>query len=908
MPLAAGTRLGPYEVLGKLGEGGMGAVYRARDTRLDRTVAIKVLLAHVAADQELRDRFDREARAVSALNHPHICALYDVGQATPNPGEESAAAVDFLVMEFVEGETLAGRLARGALPISEVLTVGAEIAQALEAAHRRGIIHRDLKPGNVMLTKSGVKLLDFGLAKVTGVGPGSSHPAAATAFAAQPMTAKGTILGTLQYMAPEQLHGQEADPRADIFALGAILYEMVTGKRAFDGATSATVISAIVEREPAPLSSVQPMAPPALGRLIRACLAKDPGDRLQNAHDVLLQLRWIAEGGSDAGIAAPVAARRRFHVRAATIAAAIFGLSTVVLGAMLLLRGTPPAEPLRFTVASPEGTAFAPFGTAAGGFGHQFALSPDGTRIVFVAASAGQEARLWVRRFDQVEATPLAGTEGATNPFWSPDSDSIGYGVRNSRLHRIDAGGGPSIEICRVPGFWSASWGPDHTILVATGARQGLMRVADSGGTLTPVTSLDTAARDIFHAQPEFLPDGRFLYSVNSYGNAERTGVYLSGLDGSGNTRILPGVFSPVAYLPSGHLLFVFAGVLMSVDFDLARGVVTGEPVAVTPDTGGEPRRLMFSVSRDGRLAFASAPEPRSQLVWYDRSGTRGQPLGPAARGVRDPEISPDGLSVALSYVDVETSLQNIWIADLQRGVFSRLTTGWAISPLWSPDSTRLAFAAVPTGTLDVVVQTIGGKDASIGGTDAEEALVTSPDWNLPAAWTKDGFLVYDALSPATGWDIHATAIGAAERKSIPIVTTPFHSWASQVSPDSRWIAYVSDETTPPDVYVRPFPGGAGQVRITTGGGRWPRWSRDGRELYYIGVDDTLTAVGLEVRDGRLVVRGTTPRFKVRTMEAAIWHAPYDVAADGRFLVNTALVDVTASPIIVVVNWKPGRP
>jgi Tol biopolymer transport system component len=715
----------------------MGAVYRARDTRLDRTVAIKVLLAHAAADQEFRERFDREARAVSALNHPHICALYDVGQAKPSPGDETAAAVDFLVMELVEGETLADRIARGALPIAEVLTVGAQIAQALDSAHRRGIIHRDLKPGNVMLTKSGVKLLDFGLAKVTGVGLASSHPAAATAFASQPMTAKGTILGTLQYMAPEQLHGQDADHRADIFALGAILYEMVTGKRAFEGATSATVISAIVEKEPAPLSSVQPMTPPTLARLIRACLTKDPGDRLQNAYDVLLQLRWIAEGGSDAGIAAPVAARRRFRVRAATIAAAVFGLSTVVLGAMLLLRESPPPEPLRFTVASPEGTAFAPSGNAGNGFGHQFALSPDGTRIAFVAAAAGQEPRLWVRRFDQVESTPLAGTDGAKNPFWSPDSLNIGYVVRDSRLDRIGANGGPSVTICRVPGMWTASWGADSTILVATAARQGVMKVSAKGGTLTPVTTLDTAARDIFHAQPEFLPDGRFLYSVNAYGNAERTGLYLSRPDGSGNTRILPGVFSPVAYLPSGHLLFVRAGVLMSVGFDLARGVVLGEPVAVTPETGGEPRRLFFSISRDGSLAFASAPEPRSQLVWYDRSGTRGQPLGPAARGVRDPEISPDRRSAALSYVDVEMGIQNIFIADLQRGVFSRLTTGWAISPLWSPDSTRVAFAAVPTGTLDVVVQSIGGKDASIGGKDADRALVTSPDWNLPAAWTR---------------------------------------------------------------------------------------------------------------------------------------------------------------------------
>ena len=896
--LPSATRLGPYEIVAPIGAGGMGEVYRARDTRLDRTVAIKVLLAHAAADQEFRDRFDREARAVSALNHPHICALYDVGQAKPTPGEMSAAAVDFLVMEFVDGETLGSRIGRGALPIADVLAIGAQIAQALDAAHRRGIVHRDLKPGNVMLTKSGVKLLDFGLAKLTGVSLGTSHPAAATAFAAQPMTAKGTILGTLQYMAPEQLHGQEADHRADIFALGAILYEMVTGQRAFDGATSATVISAIVEKEPAPPASIQPMTPPALGRVIRACLAKEPDDRVQSAHDVLLQLRWIAEGGSEAGVAAPVAGRRRFQIRVATIAAVVFGLSTLMLGAMLM-SGAPPVEPLRFTVASPEGTAFASHGDAPSGWGHQFALSPDGTRIVFVAAAAGQEPRLWVRRFDAVEATPLAGTEGASSPFWSPDSRSIGYAVRDSRLDRIDANGGPPMTICRVPALWSASWGPDQTILVATGARQGLMRVPAGGGTLAPVTSLDAAARDIFHAQPEFLPDGRFLYSVNAYGNTERTGTYLGRLGTADATRILPGVFSPVAYLPPGHLLFIRAGVLMSVSFDLSRGVVTGEMTAVTPETGGQPRRLAFSVSRNGRLAFASAPEPRAQLVWYDRSGTRGQPVGPEARGLRDPEISPDRRNVALSYVDVETGLQNIWITDLQRGVPSRLTTGWAVGPLWSPDSSRMAFAAVPTGTLDVMVQHIGGSGTA-------EPLITSPDWNFPAVWTRDGFLVYDSVSPVNGWDILAQAINAKDRKPIAVVTTPFHTWQGQVSPDSHWIAYSSDETTPPDVYVQAFPGGAGKARISTAGGRWPRWSRDGRELYYIAVDGTLTAAVVEVREGRFEVRATTPLFKVRTMEEGVWHAPYDVGADGRFLVNDMLVDVTASPITVVVNWKPG--
>jgi Tol biopolymer transport system component len=894
--LPPGTRLGPYELATVVGEGGMGAVYRARDTRLDRTVAVKVLLASAAGDPEFRDRFEREARAVSALNHPHICALYDVGRDTPQPASAGAAPIEFLVMEFVDGETLATRLSRGALPLADVLTIGAQIAQALDAAHRQGIVHRDLKPGNVMLTKAGVKLLDFGLAKFGGgAGLPTSHPAAATAFAPQPITARGTILGTLQYMAPEQLEGKDADHRADLFALGAIVYEMATGRRAFEAASSASLISAILEKDPAPMSAAQPLTPPALERLVRACLAKDPADRFQNAHDVLLQLRWIAEGGSQAGIAAPVAARRRHHYRAAVIAAGAFLLSTLALGIVHFTETTAVPDAVRFTIDPPPGTIFTP---GAGNEVHQqFALSPDGTRIAFIAGPEGGEPQLWVRRLDSVEPTRLAGTEGSRAPFWSPDGRYIGYFVRETRIDRIDPNGGPPSPICRLmAGGWEASWGPNDTILFANGARQGLMRVSASGGTPTTVTTLDTAARDIFHASPIFLPDGRFIYTVLAYGNPARTGIHLASLDAPGSTLILSEVTNPTLYVANGSMLFSRQGVLMTVGFDLKTGRVSGNPVAVTADPGAD-THINYSVSQTGRVAHATGPNAKSQLIWYDRTGARAQPIGPIGK-LRDPEFSPDGHYLALSYADRETGLDNIWIADLRRGgVLTRLTSGWAVGPLWSGDSTRLTFGAVPKGTLDIMMQ-------AADGSDLPETVLSTPEWNFPADLTRDGHLVYDAVSPTTGWDIMAMSL-TGDRKPIPIVTTPFHTRQAQVSPDGRWIAYRSDESTPPDVYVQPFPTGTRRIRITTGGGRWPRWSRDGRELFYIGGDGALTAVSIEVRDGRLTPSEPRQLFKVPMMELNIWHAPYAVSADGRFLINTSLVKVTEPPIIVVLNWRP---
>jgi eukaryotic-like serine/threonine-protein kinase len=882
-----GKTVGPFQVVAKLGAGGMGEVYRARDPRLNRDVALKVLPDSFANDPDRLARFTREAQTLAALNHPNIAHIH---------GLEESDGIRALVMELVEGEDLSEVIARGPLGLSSALPIARQIAEALEAAHEQGIIHRDLKPANVKVRSDGtVKVLDFGLAKALGPDASATADPVNSPTLTARATQMGLIMGTAAYMSPEQAKGEPVDRRSDLWAFGCVLYEMLIGTRPFIGDSVTETLAFVVTKEP-DWTRLPADTPLAVRRLLRRCLENKRKRRLESAADARLEIEEALAGPPvEAGAAAPAPVLRRTSQLPIAVAAVLaLGILTLAFVHFTETPATP--ETLRFTMPAPDGATYTP-GRPGGGGGvvHQFALSPDGSRIAFVASAAGEESRLWVRRFDSIAATSLAETEGATHPFWSPDSRFIAYVVRDSRVDRIDVNGGPPSTICRVPTFWSAAWGPDDTILISTGARQGLMRVPASGGTLTPITTIDVAARDIYHDLPTFLPDGRFLYSVAAYDNQARSGVHLGRLGSSEDTLVLPGAPSMVEYLPSGQLLFSRLGVLMTVAFDLKTGRTSGEPVAVKANTGGKGQFVSLSASATGRVAYGSGPLPQSQLIWYERSGARGQPVGPAGL-VRDPEISPDGQSVALSRVD-ESGLDNVWIADLRRnGVLSRLTSGWAIGPLWSSDGARLAFAAVPEGRMDIVVQNADGN-----GTAAP--LVRSPDWNLPADWTRNGFLVYDAVSPATGWDIMAVP-GTGDRKPVTVVATPYHTWQSQVSADGRWLAYTSDESAPPDVYAQAFPGGAGKVRISTGGARWPRWSRDGREVYYVAIDGTLTAVGIDVRDGRLVVG--TPRAIVRVpmMEFSVWHAPYDVSADGRFLINVSLVTPTAAPITVISQWK----
>ncbi|HET9794774.1 MAG TPA: protein kinase, partial [Thermoanaerobaculia bacterium] len=594
MTLPSGMRLGPYEIVSPLGAGGMGEVYKARDTRLGRDVAIKVLPAHLTDDPDVKARFEREAKSISQLTHPHICTLYDVG---------SEGGVEYLVMELLEGQTLADRIEKGPLPTDQVLKFGVEIADALDRAHRAGIVHRDLKPGNVMLTKSGVKLLDFGLAKaVTSSGAASELSSLPTQAASRPLTEKGTVMGTFQYMAPEQLEGKDADARSDIFAFGCVLYEMATGKRAFTGATQASLVSAILRDDPKPISAVVPLAPAALDRLVRSCLAKDPEDRWQNARDVRNELTWIAQGGSQAGAAVPVAVpapRRRRRERLAWGAAIAGAAAAAVAIAAARRLGNRITELERPTIAS----IVAPQKTAVRGV----ALSPDGRRLVFVARDSSGASLLWIRSLSSLTVQPLSGTENSSFPFWSPDSRVIGF-FADGKLKRIDASGGPPQVICDAPEARGGSWSPNGVILFAPAVDGPIFRVSASGGAPSLVTKLDRARGESSHRFPFFLPDGRhFLYLVANFGapgDFPGMGIYARSLASEKEQRVSP-AHSAMAFTPSssggreGSLVFWKDGNLFAQPFDTKALRVTGESSPIVEDVQYFPQTqsALFSVS-----------------------------------------------------------------------------------------------------------------------------------------------------------------------------------------------------------------------------------------------------------------------------------------------------------------------
>jgi serine/threonine protein kinase/Tol biopolymer transport system component len=684
LSLSPGTRLGPYEILSALGAGGMGEVYKARDTRLDRTVAVKVLLGDIAADSDRRARFEREARAIAALSHPHICTLHDVGRH-----EE----IDYLVMEYLDGETLADRLthAKEPLPLEQVLQIGIQIADALDKAHRAGIVHRDLKPANVMLMKSGAKLLDFGLAKLRG--PASPFTISGMTITT-PATVEGTILGTIQYMAPEQVEGREADTRSDIWALGAVLYEMSTGKRPFDGESAASVIGAILRDTPPAVSTRQPLAPSALDHLVGRCLEKDADERWQDARDVKRELAWIVDRGTSV---APVGARTRspWPERVAWMTAA--GL--LALFAILRPASAPAmGDVVRFSILPPNNTLFSGQSTLTVAV-PQFAVSPNGRAIVFAAAAPGARPTLWLRSLDVVTGHSLPGTEGAESPFWSPDNRWIGY-FADGRLKKIPATGGPSQVIAAdVPENRGASWGPDDTILFAR-TIPGILRVSSSGGVVTRVTDLDPSRQEGWHRFPQFLPDGRhFLFSVRS-SLADQNGVYAGSLDGKTKKLLLRGRTTAL-YAPSGHVLFLDGDTLMGQDFDAERLELRGQAFLVEGGVGrASPGNGAYSVSGTGTLAHAGTLSTPGRLTWFDRTGHPSESPG-SVGDYTDFRLSPDQTRLAVSLTDPKTGFPDIWITDLTRRSSAPFTFGSLnASPVWAPDGARIMFRTTRTGGL----------------------------------------------------------------------------------------------------------------------------------------------------------------------------------------------------------------
>ncbi|HUA83507.1 MAG TPA: protein kinase [Bryobacteraceae bacterium] len=870
MSLPTGTRLGPYEILAPIGAGGMGQVYKARDTRLDRLVAIKIL-SKVYAD--LRERFEREAKAIAALADPHICTLYDIGH---QDGE------DFLVMEYLEGRTLARRLSNGALPLDAALKFAIEIATALEKAHRAGIVHRDLKPGNVMLTKSGAKLLDFGLAKLWAQPAGDETVTMTEAALTEP----GMIVGTLQYMAPEQLEGKHVDQRADLWALGCIVYEMIAGQGAFHGTTQATLIGAILHGTPVPLSTRQPLIPASLDRLVTRSLAKDPEERWQTATDLMAELSWIAaDAAKEAPDAKPQSRRREMIAWASALVALILAFGMFIFGR------SAKEEPLtRLDVVTPPSSD--PF---------SFALSPDGRRLVFSAPSDGI-ARLWLRALDQTEAKPLAGTEGGASPFWSPDGRSIGF-FADGRLKRLDLNAGASQILAIAPEGRGGTWTSDGAIIFTPTATSPLLRVPASGGAAVPITSLNPA-RESSHRWPQALPDGHLIFFVLSFANVQPSGIYLATLDGKSAKRLVT-ADSAAIYAPPGYLLTVEQGVLVARSLDLKRGIVgSPEPIAQPVATDYTIWRSAFSSSTTSVLAHRTNASAERQLVWVGRAGNRiGLVGGVDGNGQFQPAPSPDGRHIA-----VQRSSQGVphtWIFDNGRDVPIRLREG--VTPdaraVWTPDGKRIAFLTTIQGPQALVEKSLTGSARN------ERTLAEGGTGLTPLDYSEDGrYFLYSRSDEKTGWDIWALPL-TGDGKPFPVLQTSSDEQLGQLSRDGKWIAYQSNESGRTEVYIRPFLREGATVSISTGGGIAPRWRRDGKELFYVAADGTIMSVALSTSaDGQTIQAGAPSKlFRVPIVGGGSMliggNQQYAVAPDGqRFLINMTISEANA-PITIVLNW-----
>jgi len=889
MSLTSGTKLGPYEIQSELGAGGMGEVYRARDTRLDRQVAIKVLAAHLSSSPELKQRMEREARAISSLNHPHICQLYDIG---------SQDGTDFLVMELLEGETAAERLRRGSVPLNEVLKIGTEVADALEFAHRAGIVHRDLKPANVMLTKSGAKLMDFGLAKPVGMTAASSSAAPSfTAVAtltglspASPLTTAGSIVGTIQYMSPEQIEGKEADARSDIFALGSVLYEMSTGKRAFEGKSQISVASSILEKDPDPISAAKPMTPPAFEHVVRTCLQKNPEDRFQTAHDVRLELKWIAEDRSASPAAALPSADRHPRARLALAAAVLIAL---VAGAIagIFARPSQPARIIRTVIAPPEGTSFRLTGDVAG----PPVLSPDGTYVAFSASAADGKVVLWVRPMDKLEARALPGTENVIFPFWSPDSRSLAF-FADGKLKTVDLNGGSPQVVCDAPQARGGSWGPGGVILMTADVQAPIVRVGTNGGPPVAVTKLDPS-RHTSHRWPFILPDGKhFLYLAINHDSAqsENDAVYFASIDGAENRPLFRSQTNVV--YASGFLLFARGSQLMAQKLDPTSGKLSGEPQVLANGVANDLStwHMDASASDAGVLVMGSGGTPDWQLIWVDRAGKRLATVADKLSNLQFARLSPDGDRVALQ---LDTGANDIWVLDLARGIRTRLTFGPVsnYSPAWSPDGKWIAYSSERNGKNHLYRK-------PSDGSGAEEVLLEDDQVVVPSDWSGDGkFLLY-ARGPihAAGEEIWALPLDG-DRKPFQVVAHGANTFAidGALSPDGHWLAYASNESGQAEVYVVPFRGGQGKWQISQNGGNGPLWSKDGKTLYYANLG--FTVFGVPVQQLNRTLQFGTAEQLVANMPSQVFF--YDVAPDGQKVLLNVIAQQVNQSITVVTNW-----
>ena len=868
--VAAGSRLGPYEIVARIGGGGMGEVFRARDTRLDRTVAIKILPAEFADNAELRTRFEREARAISQISHPHICALHDVGRAE---------GVEYLVLEFLEGEPLSERIEKGPLSIAEVLRFGSQIASALACAHRAGIVHRDLKPANVMITKSGAKLLDFGVARSA---PPLSPPTGEDETVAKPLTQVGMILGTIRYMSPEQLAGEEVDARTDIFALGAVLYEALTGVRAFDGKSKTSVITAVLSGSPRPVTALRPTVPAALEHVVTKCLAREREQRWESAADVASELEWIAASSTGESPSASMAAAKapRRTATLVTLAVAVIAILASMAGGIFLLRRLRLAEqPVRSELLVDEPMTPALFGAVA--------LSPDSSQLLLLVGPSGKPS-IAVRNLETGETKKLAGTEGGIFPFWSPDSRRIGF-FAGGKLKTIAASGGSIQTLCDAKQGRGGSWGKSGWIVFSPDLFSPIHKVGEGGGTSVPVTHFDSRGS---HRQPMFLPDGKRFLFAERIGNVDV--LFAGSIDSNLQKRVVENA-SNAAYA-RGRLFFVREGNLVSQPFDPAKLEVTGTLTPVADHIEYFKVRSIgnFSVT-ETKMVYVGEASESSEIVVYDRNGRAGQiPANPANYRILD--ISPDDRTLAVA-ISEHFEQGDVWLVQLEGGTKSRFsfTDAGALSGVFSPDGTRFAMSSGAYGQ-DITINV-----RSLVSNDAQKILDTRGAC-IVTGWSRDGrYLIVTTQDVKTGFDV--SKIDIAARTITPVVHGPADELAPALSPNGKWLAYVSTESGAPEVYLTTFPAGEGKWQATQDGGNAPRWSRDGKQLLYA-KGDRVMAVDFH--------EGVMPQFgSARTLPANIVsdrifvgsYTPYVVTSDGRFI-TTQPVGPTQPTIHLVTNWN----
>jgi predicted Ser/Thr protein kinase len=895
MSVNAGTRLGPYEILSAIGAGGMGEVYKARDTRLDRIVAIKVLPTHLADRSELRERFEREARTIASLNHPHICTLHDIGQQD---------GADYLVMEYLEGETLAQRLQKGPLPLEQVLQCAIEIADALDKAHRKGVTHRDLKPGNIMLTKTGTKLLDFGLAKLKQEATPANVPLSELPTANDPLTAEGSIVGTLQYMAPEQLEGKEVDARTDIFAFGAVVYEMATGKRAFQGDSQASVISAIMTSEPAPISSLQPMTPPALDRVVKKCMRKDRDERWQSARDVADELKWIGESGSGASAAVPTTSTKGLRVlgRRGLILSSLVVILLVSLVAALVVRNLKPAATeapktvSRFTITLPPGQQLAGLNS-----GPAVAFSPDGTHLAYVARQNGTQ-QIYLRAMDSLEARAVPSTEGAVNPFFSPDGQWLGF-FAGQEMEKVSVNGGVAISLGSAIEHGGASWGSLGMIAFAPRVNGVLQQLPSTGGVPQPLTIGETG--DVSHRWPEYLPDGKaILFAAGTTGiNFTNAQVAVLSTRGGERRNLIQGGTQP-RYALSGHLVYAQGGSLMAVAFSPQGLEVAGTPIPLVEGVLQFPVNgvAQYSLSNTGSLVYISGgiQSAQSKLVWVNRSGVE-QEIAAPPHAYLNQRLSPDGQRIAVTVTDQESQ---IWLYDLSRNTLTRLTFqgNENNAAAWTPDGKRIAFTSNQR-PYHLFWQMADGSGGLEGLNGSSNNTPNNTYNQVPMSWSSDGkLLAFIEINPATGYDIWVMRV--SDRKAQPFLQTQFNETVPRFSPDGNWLSYMSDESGRYEVYVQPYPGPGGKWQISTDGGTEPVWNPNGRELFYRS-GDKMMAVEITTHPS---FGAGSPRklFQGPYLPTPLSNPNYDVSADGqRFLMLKPVDQEQNAPtqINVVLNW-----